>query len=154
MWKKVPSIDKYLVNENGEVFSLRSAKKLTLQRKHGGYIYVALTIDGKLKLVPVHRMVCEAFNGPGPVEGYQVDHINGDRADNRPCNLEWVSPSTNVRRGKSKPVRAISPSGETITFSHLAMVKACGFNVNAISHALHRYNPANSQGYRWEYVTE
>lgn len=153
MWKKVDEYPGYLVNENGEVFSLKSARKLKLQCKNG-YMYVAVKKVGKTKFAPVHRMVCSAFNGPCPVDGYQVDHINGDRKDNRPCNLEWVTPQTNVRRGKSRAVRAITPTGETITFSHLAMVKACGFSVNAVSHALHRYSPANSQGYRWEYVSD
>lgn len=42
-----------------------------------------------------HRLVCEAFHGR-PGKGQEVDHINHDRADNRPCNLRWVTHTTNL----------------------------------------------------------
>ena len=40
-------------------------------------------------------LVCEAFNGPQP-DGYWVLHGNGNRQDNRPCNLRWGTRSDNT----------------------------------------------------------
>lgn len=40
-----------------------------------------------------HRLVLETFVGPG--EGYEADHVNGDRQDNRLENLRWVTPEDN-----------------------------------------------------------
>lgn len=152
MWKKVPSYDNYMVNEKGEVLNRSTFRKCTLQEKHG-YFYACIRVNDKYKLVAVHRMVCEAFHGTAPSINHQVDHINRDRGDNRPCNLEWVSPSTNIRRAKSKTVRGTAEDGSYIEFSHLAMAAEFGFNVNAISKALHKRANGISQGFHWEYVT-
>lgn len=47
----------------------------------------------------VHRMVLEAFTGKK--ERY-VDHINGDRADNRLENLRWCTQRQNMSNQKKK----------------------------------------------------
>lgn len=44
-----------------------------------------------------HHAVLLAWVGPCP-EGYQCDHINGNAADNRLENLEWITPAENIRR--------------------------------------------------------
>lgn len=41
----------------------------------------------------VHRVVCSAFHGPP--WGRQVNHIDGDKSNNTPSNLEWVTPQEN-----------------------------------------------------------
>ena len=64
------------------------------------------------KLVLHHRYVWEEANGPIP-KGYQIDHINGDRADNRIENLRLVTPSENQMNVK---LRDNNTSGVTGVF--------------------------------------
>ena len=59
-----------------------------------------------LQKFKVHDLITRAFLGNKP-KGYDVDHINGNKADNRPSNLRYVTRSENLRgyqkvRGKSK----------------------------------------------------
>lgn len=62
-----------------------------------GYHQVRLTAGPLSSLRCVHRLVAEAFLTPG--EGQtQVDHVDGDKANNALGNLEWVSQAENVRR--------------------------------------------------------
>lgn len=48
------------------------------------------------KRVFVHRLVTEAFLGPRP-DGFEVDHINRDKHDNRVENLRYVTHSGNMK---------------------------------------------------------
>ena len=55
-----------------------------------GYHHVS--VDGKCQLT--HRVIWESVFGPIP-KGMQVDHINGDKKDNRLNNLRLVTPQQN-----------------------------------------------------------
>ena len=53
-----------------------------------------MSADGAKKRYTIHRLVAEAYcDKPEGCE--QVNHINGDKRDNRAENLEWVTASEN-----------------------------------------------------------
>lgn len=56
---------------------------------------VSLTVNGQRKGKTVARLIAEAFHGL-PLPDREVNHKNGNRLDNRPENLEWVTASENV----------------------------------------------------------
>ena len=60
-----------------------------------GYRRITLRKDMKQVRFPLHRLVALAFIGPAPSGRHQVNHINGNKTDNRPENLEYVTPSEN-----------------------------------------------------------
>ena len=63
-----------------------------------GYVLVSLGSDKYL----AHRLVAEAFLGAPQAEmAYKtVNHMNGDKTDNRPENLEWATYKTNNRHAR------------------------------------------------------
>lgn len=63
----------------------------------------------------VHRLVAAAFIGPEP-QGHEVNHINGDRFDNRVENLEYVTSSENKQHAFAN---GLIPSGEEHPFAKL-----------------------------------
>lgn len=50
----------------------------------------------------VHRLVLEAFYPFPNNDKLQVNHINGDKSDNRLENLEWMTPGENTRDANQK----------------------------------------------------
>lgn len=70
--------------------------KLLTPFSERGYLFVGLHKDGKRRKRPVHALVAAAFIGPRP-RGYTVNHKNGDKQDNRPRNLEYLTNSDNAK---------------------------------------------------------
>lgn len=62
-----------------------------------GYRVVTLYLERKRHKFYVHRLVAMAFVD-GHKDKLSVNHINGDKLDNRACNLEWVTLSDNTRK--------------------------------------------------------
>jgi hypothetical protein len=62
--------------------------------KKAPYLRVGLSKNNKRKRLLVHRLVAEAFI-PNPNNLKEVNHINGNKQDNKVDNLEWNSKSQN-----------------------------------------------------------
>lgn len=86
--------DRYLVNEWGDVYSLRSKKFIAQRLDRYGYPRVNLYEGTKIHTVTVHRLVAKAFV-PNPHNYPEVNHIDGNKTNNHVSNLEWVNSSRN-----------------------------------------------------------
>lgn len=90
----------YKINSNGEVFNIKTGRKISTYIDGKGYIRIALQsiISNKKRIdVGVHRLICWEFNGPFNNSTDQVNHIDGCKTNNQPNNLEWCTNSENVR---------------------------------------------------------
>lgn len=88
----------YSISDDGSVFSLHHGfKPLTPHMKKCGYAYVGLRRGSSHKpsYRRVHRLVAEAFIA-NPDGKPQVNHLDGDKSNNRASNLEWVTASENM----------------------------------------------------------
>ncbi len=90
-WQPIESAPKdgrheWLVSADGQVARLSPQRTSTKG-------YRKVSVGGKD--VFVHRLVAEAFI-PNPNGWPEVNHINGDKADNRAQNLEWCTRSMNM----------------------------------------------------------
>lgn len=108
-WRDVPDFEGlYQVSDLGRVKSLartarvqgdscrRVAERiLTPNKTRGEYLSICLCKNGKKTTLPIHRLVAQSFLA-NPEDKRTVNHINGDKKDNRATNLEWNTYSENI----------------------------------------------------------
>lgn len=87
--------DKYVVYENGEVYSLKRNVWLKKHLNKNGYYQVM--INSKREYL--HRVVMEAFKG---ISKLTVDHIDENKTNNSLDNLEYVTQAENNKRYRIK----------------------------------------------------
>lgn len=87
----------YGITMEGDVYNLDNGKRLngTVDK---GYIRVKLYRNGEYKRFYVHDLMAKAFMNPD-YSPFVVNHINGNKTDNRLNNLEIISQSANVKHG-------------------------------------------------------
>lgn len=112
--KEIAGFPNYFIDTEGIVYcnkpSLRlgsfngELRPITLSKKKTGYLYANI-YWGKTKAhrssLRVHRIVYQTFVGPIP-DGWVIDHINGDKSDNRLENLQCITQQDNVNKSKGK----------------------------------------------------
>ena len=173
-WKPVKGFEGYYeVSDEGlvrgldrtvpdKVYGERFIKGRVMAQADGGYGYKVVNLRrfGGANVRPVHRLVAEAFipNDEGKIT---VNHIDGDKTNNRVENLEWATYGENnvhalhagLRRPRGNPIIQTTIDGEYIATypSTPAATRATGVSVGSISHCLcGRSNTAG--GYRWTRV--
>ena len=108
----VSGYENYEIDTKGSVWSIKKGKTLSTRRNNRGYLLIDLRNKDGRKTFLHHRLVAETFlSNPKGLE--QVNHINGDKTDNRPANLEWVTRQQNWDHAKREQLpnknRKLSP---------------------------------------------
>lgn len=106
MIKEIINYPDYYVDDSGNVYSRKYGylRKLKQYPKTYGYLYVALSKNGKKDYLRVHRLVAEAFI-PNQDNLPEVNHKDEDKTNNSVDNLEWCTSSYNKTYGdRSKKV--------------------------------------------------
>lgn len=93
VWKDIPSLENYEASNLGNIrYKGRANRKLQLS--NSGYLYVGVRDNGKFMNLRVHRLVAETFLPK--IDGKDfINHIDGDKTNNRVDNLEWCTASEN-----------------------------------------------------------
>jgi len=132
----------------------RRAKILLPTSIPKGYLKVSLWRSNQRSERYVHRLVAGAFIG-NPAGLLQVNHVDGDPANNAASNLEWVSNAGNqqhARRVLMKGVRAVfgisKVDGSRIEFPSLQHAVEAGFIRANIQKCLNGERKMH-RGYKW-----
>ena len=104
IWKEIEGYEgSYQVSSLGRVKSFMKYKDgriLKCRPNRGGYLRVDLHLDGKVKTVNIHRLVCESFCVREQPHFNTCDHIDGDNQNNRCENLRWTNNKGNHHNRK------------------------------------------------------
>lgn len=106
----IKSCERKVLTFNGKVECLRDIpENYPLKEKDiRGYKNVSIIqYDDEMRPIKrytrqVHRLVLENFNPVENMNKLQVNHINGDKSDNRLENLEWMTPQENTKEANSR----------------------------------------------------
>lgn len=150
-WRDIPGFDGlYLISDRGRVKSvsrviprsgicgpLRLTGRVLKQSTNRRYNTITLwkTRNGKTKnwlQRTVHSLVWSVFVGPVP-DGFELNHKNGRKTDNRLVNLEVVTRSENIKHAYALGLFPSkngerNPSSKLTAAAVLEIRKACGPN--------------------------
>lgn len=157
-WKTIDGYPNYSVSDHGRVVSTARGQRREMKASDDRYGYPKIMIsnDGIRATVGVHQLVARAF-----VDGYaqdmQVNHINGDKHDNRASNLEWMTVGDNLRHayatglnhGPRKKVRVIETGG--VYDSERDCAEAVGGSRSGVNGCL-KGRRSTHKGFHYEFV--
>ena len=97
IWKRIDGFPNYSVSNLGKVMN-NNTGKLIKPYNMNGYVQVTLRHCGNSVKRTVHRLVALSFI-LNPENKPQVNHIDGNRSNNRVDNLEWCTAHENNLHG-------------------------------------------------------
>jgi len=177
-WKAVPGFSDVYVTKTGRVAGRRrgimieriyqkSNRLYGIDENGNESRYILVTLPGKKggrsrTSTGVHRLVCLTWNGPPPSDDkkYEVNHIDGNKANNNAKNLEWVTGSKNVQHcyniGKHSVARRIVATNVDTGLvkyyrSGKQLADEYGFNHFHVSSFLNKHETDPLDGWVFEY---
>lgn len=114
--------DGYYITEDGNIYSEFSKKNL--KGVENSKQYLRVVIKGKKYFI--HRLVAEYYV-PNPDNKPQVNHKDGNKHNNHPSNLEWVSNYENrqhaISCGLHRPPRGVNTSSNKLSESDVRQIR-------------------------------
>lgn len=168
IWKDIKGYEgRYQVSNRGNVKSLNynhtgKIKNLKFRKPntYNQYMTIELCKNNKKEVFFIHRLVAEAFI-PNPRKMPVVNHIDGNKTNNKSDNLEWCSYSSNVRHAydtrlikqKNRAVNQYSLDGKYIkSWNGVREVQRnLGYSSGALCDCC-KGRQKTAYGYVWKYA--
>jgi hypothetical protein len=161
-WKTIPGFENYEGSTEGRI--RRATKgpntfpgkaKIIFLNKTTGYSHTKLSGSAGKRTMAIHRVIAETFIPK--VEGKpEIDHINGDKQDNRVENLRWVDRKENMKGARirffKRAIFSCSKDGRILTHPSIKeAAEELGIHPSGISNVLRGATP-HYKGYMFQYL--
>jgi hypothetical protein len=117
----IPGFLDMTISEDGRIW--RNGKLKSTPVAKNGYRVVVNSVNNKSVTNTVHTLLALTFIGPKP-EGHEVLHINGDRLDNRLCNLRYGTRWENMQDSLLHGTATIGTKNTQSKFTKESLAKA------------------------------
>lgn len=148
----------YDVREDGRIWSKVRKKFLKPSKRRDGYLQVSLSDnEGEKHIQLVHRVCWIAVNGREVPEGYELNHLDENKANNHISNLQLCTHKDNMNYGTrtercSKRVGAYDKNGEIVmVFPSTAEAGRNGYDQRNVSKCC-RGKLKTHKGFTWKYL--
>ena len=88
----------FLVDENFNIYNKHNGRKLSPYLGSDGYMHVRRRENKKIYYCRVHTIIANCFV-ENPNNYKYVNHIDSNKKNNHPSNLEWCTNSENIKHG-------------------------------------------------------
>lgn len=158
-WAQFRDTNYYLSNY-GRLWNRENNRILKPHEDAGGYLYYTITIKKKTQKMLAHRGVYESFHKVVLRREEQIDHIDGDRRNNKFENLRIASSKeNNIYKAERKKesngyiIKQFTLDGELVaTYQSIAdAARAVGVVHGSISGCVNGKCPT-IKGFKWEKV--
>lgn len=157
-----PVFTNYASGKDGEIINFKTGKIIKPQLNNRGYNLFSIcdkSLD-KPKSYSCQRFIVETIRGVIP-EGFEIDHINNCKIDNRVKNLQILTKKQNIENSKNKAIVSINiESGEE---KYYISIKSASIELNIgvseissifLKRKYHKTATSKNDGnkYRFEFV--
>ena len=161
IWVTINNHKDYEISNMGKVRNRHTQEEISGDVNTAGYRRVTLYY-GKKKRYFIHRLVALHFCD-GYSENFVVNHIDGNKLNNKADNLEWITRSANdkhayrkklrISNNKTKVAKKDIQTGEIIeTYESIKdALQANGMKGSNIS-SVCSGDRSSAGGFRWEYI--
>ena len=156
-WTEMPEWPNYIISSFGRIMNVKTKRLLKQAISNNGYYEVSLWKNNKGTTTLIHKLVYSYFYKDFDLDGYVINHKDGNKLNNNKNNLEKISYKENnlhavyvINTNKSaKPVKQLNKDGIVIKIFPSIAIATKETKINNISRAIKTKGKAG--GYYWDF---